>query len=377
MNAGETAAWLDALYSRCTPDDGEVVFVDSTKRKTVGTAIAGKQDSLVHAANAINGRLDQYVKINPMDGEAILARAGSDEKRRFIVGKADEVKTIISFHLDCDAGKSSKYHSRETMLKLLNKKMPHKPSLIVNSDGPEGGFHAYWLLANPFRITSEEDRDYIKSLAKRWQEKLNVFAGGKLDSTANIDRVLRVVGQKRKNGNVVSSHAYHPDRLYSLRELTVPLSLNEIKTVAQSAVKKQNRETLGNCEQSNQPITAYIDASSLTVEHMLTESGYKSLGGNEWIRPGSESGSRSLKLATDLDRAGINVFSGSDPNFCCNQQDGSVGRFYSIDQMFVALRHDGNWRTAAKWCHGEIRQKQKANHSNLRATTFVMKRGIA
>ncbi|QDV42943.1 hypothetical protein Enr13x_27950 [Stieleria neptunia] len=350
---GETAAWLDALYSRCTPDDGELVFVDSTKRKTVGMAKAGDPDELVKAANAMNGRLDQYLKINPMDGDAIRARAERDGKGRYIVGSANEVKTIVSFHLDCDAGKSSKYHTRETMLRLLDK-MPRKPSLIVNSDGPEGGFHCYWILANPFRIKSDDDREYIKRLTKRWQDKLNSLAGGKLDSTANIDRVLRVVGQGRSNGNAVTCHEYHPERLYSLRELSLPASQSEIKTSATKFARQVIRETLGKCDTSDQPITAYIDASNLTVEDLLAQNGYQQLRGDEWIREGSVSGARTLKIATEADRPGINVFSGNETRFPCLKDDGSVGRFYSIDQMFVTLRHGGDWKAAARWCHEQI-----------------------
>ena len=196
MSTGETAAWLEALYGRCKPGDGEVFFIDPSKRKTYGSVVAGSKDELLSAARALEGRLGYYAKINLMDGDAIRERSRLEKKGRFITGNRSEVKTIVSFHLDCDAGKSSQYHSREHMLRILDQ-MPRRPSLIVNSDGPDGGFHCYWLLREPIRIRDDESRQYLQRLATRWQKKLNELAQGKLDSTANIDRVLRVVGQGR------------------------------------------------------------------------------------------------------------------------------------------------------------------------------------
>ncbi len=241
------------------------------------------------------------------------------------------------------------------MLSILDR-MPRKPSLIVNSDGDEGGFHAYWILAKPFRIKSDDDRVYVQKLAKRWQNKLIALAGGKLDSTANIDRVLRVVGQARSNRNLVSCHAYDPARLYSIRDLALPPDESETRTKAKQTAQRIIRETLGRCDASDQPVTAYIDHSTVDVESLLLNAGYTQLTGDEWLRPGSESGSRSLKIATENDRPGINIFSANDPHFDCLQEDGSVGRFYSVDQMFVILRHGGNWKAAAAWCHQQIKE---------------------
>ncbi|MDV6034390.1 MAG: hypothetical protein F9B45_30715 [Phycisphaera sp. RhM] len=218
---GETAAWLETLYGQCTRDDGEIVLVHPTKKRLESCHMIGSGYALVAAAKAMDGKCGYYLKINPMNADAMRERSRREGKGINIVGKADEVKTIVSFHLDCDAGKSSKYHSRNAMLRILGR-MPHKPTLIVNSDGSDGGFHAYWILDKPHRITDDEDRERIKAAAKRWEQRLNTLADGKLDATANIDRVLRVVGQRRQNGNLVYAHDYEPRRVYTLDQLTLP-----------------------------------------------------------------------------------------------------------------------------------------------------------
>lgn len=215
---GETAAYLEALYGRCTPDDGEIVFVAPSKRQLVSVHPVGCGDALVSAAKAMGGKDGCYIKINLMDADAMRERSKREDKGRFITGNLSEVKTIVSFHLDCDAGKSSKYHSRGAMLWILSQ-MPHKPTLIVNSDGHDGGFHAYWMLDKPHRIKDADDRQRMKDAAKRWEQRLNSLADGKLDATANIDRVLRVVGQYRTDGNLVFAHDYEPGRVYSLDQL--------------------------------------------------------------------------------------------------------------------------------------------------------------
>ncbi|WP_182865024.1 hypothetical protein [Stieleria mannarensis] len=216
---GETAAWLESLYGNCTADDGEIVIVEPSKRKLLSVHPVGSGDALVDAAKALAGKEGHYLKINLMDAQAMRERSRREGKGRFLTGNLSEVKTIVSLHLDCDAGKSSRYHSREAMLWILGQ-MPHKPTLIVNSDGSDGGFHAYWILERPHRIADDDDRERVKGIAKRWEQRLNNLADGKLDSTANIDRVLRVVGQRRTDGNLVFCHDYEPSRVYTLDQLS-------------------------------------------------------------------------------------------------------------------------------------------------------------
>jgi hypothetical protein len=350
--ANQSLAWMKLLYGRCSRDDGHIVVVAENKRSSVAWIPCRHIEQASRIAVSKPGL---YVKVNLMDGEAMECRLNEkrqDYPQASIVGNRDEVKTVVSFHYDVDAGKPG-YHDRETVLDVLDR-MPAVPSMIVNSDGDVGGFHAYWCLREPFRIETPADREYIGSLTLRWQKHLKKLLDGKLDSTANIDRVLRSVGSVRRNGNYVSLHTERPDALYSLRELSLPADDDEIKQQASRVVKQQLNEILGVCAESDQPITEYIKSANVTVAGLLHEAGYQWLRGDEWIRPNSASGARTLKLATKLDTPGINVFSGGETNFSCLKKDGSVGQFYSIEAVFVRLRHGGDWNAAARWCHEKI-----------------------
>lgn len=354
----ETAAALETLYGRCEPQDGEIIFTDEGKKQTKRAFPIGSTKAIVEAADEMNGNCDHYWKVNLMDADAMRERSRRENKGNYLVGNLSEVKTVVCFALDCDAGKGE-YLSREKMLGCLAR-MPQPPTMIINSDGDEGGFHAYWCLAEPYRVGDDRGRDYIAELSKRWQDRLNVLTGGKLDSTADLTRFLRVIGQPRSNGRFVTCHEVHPRRLYSLRDLTISW---KPPSKPSRVVRQMVRETLGEgVEAADKPVTAYIDGAMITVESLLLAAGYEALGNDAWRRPNSQSGARSLKLATKLNRPGVNLFSTGDPLFPAR----GVGQFFSIDEMFVRIRFQNDWRAAAKWCREQIENsKQKVDLSQL------------
>ena len=94
--------------------------------------------------------------------------------------------------------------------------MPLKPTVIINSDSGERGLHCYWLLNEPHVIADEDDRKRCHDISKAWQRRLREFCGGKLDGTANLDRVLRCVGVPRLDGGMVTCHSADFSRLYAL-----------------------------------------------------------------------------------------------------------------------------------------------------------------
>lgn len=222
LTLAETAAWFDALYSRCTKDDGEIVIVHPTKKKLVAYYPVGDMDSLFKAAKAVDGLVGHYYKVNLMDGDAMRRRSEEGGIGNNLTGNQSEVKTICSIALDVDAGKSKKYPTRSEVFSALCN-MPKPPTAIINSDGQNGGFHIYWILKEPVRIQSELHRQEIKGITKRWENRLKNLLAGRLDNTSNIDRMLRLVGQERPNGNFVYSNEDHywPERVYSLKDLTL------------------------------------------------------------------------------------------------------------------------------------------------------------
>lgn len=354
--AKQTAIYLRLLHSRCSPDDGSVVLVDHTARRPIGIFEVYQTEEL---SRAIRSNPGCFIKVNLMDAEAIEQRQAEKVRSQgygWTVGNINEVKTLIGFGLDVDAAKSEDYLTRDQALRALHQ-MPVVPSLIVNTDGDQGGFHAYWLFAEPVRIVSQSDREHWKALAVRWQNRLKNIAfeigGKKIDSTADVCRLLRPVGSVRKSGNLVSIHSYN-DRRYGYKDVYLEPDRQEIQQSADRSVKSLFRSILGPVNSTGRPALDYIDATGITPQSLLREAGYTDLGGDQWRRPGAASSGRSLKIATRLDRPGVNYFSGGDPLFTCFKHDQGVGKFYSVDEMFVILRHQGDWKAAAKWCGQRI-----------------------
>ena len=209
----ETMAFFDAIFGRCRPGDGEIVIVSPRRNAVIEMNPLGQSIDLVRSARVAHAFPGCYFKTQPMDGAAIEDRSASERKN--CVGGRDEVRSIVSFCLDVDAGKSKKYPSRKHAIWAMDN-MPHKPSLIVNSGGQDGGFHATWLLRKPHNIAG--DRDEIQSIANRWCDLLKERMGGRLDRTSNLDRVLRVPGVPRSDGKRVDLFRYQPELLYELED---------------------------------------------------------------------------------------------------------------------------------------------------------------
>lgn len=104
------------------------------------------------------------------------------------------------------------------------------PSVTIHSGG---GVHAYWLLDQTFVIGSEEAREEIDSIQKRWQ----VYQGG--DKGVNdLARVLRVPGslnQKYTPAREVEIRLWEPRRVYSVVDLAMLLPPAPMNTVRQAA----------------------------------------------------------------------------------------------------------------------------------------------
>jgi len=355
--------YLQILYGKCRDDDGHVVVVDPCRYRQLAVHLPSE---IRLAARRVASSPSCFVKVNLMDAEAMARRRAEREKREgkrcFVVGSTAEVRTIVSFHLDVDAGKSDKYHSRDRVLTALSL-MPHPPSLIVNSNGPSGGFHVYWLLDQPHRIKDETDRERIKMLARRWQKHLAGLMRGSdetkaapLDVTANLDRLLRPAGSRRDSGHVVTIFRHDAAARYSIEDLALPPTEQETQVAIKLGVERVTKRLFVGSASTDRPIERYIDGCGLTVADLLTEAGYTEMGGGDWLRPGSESGSRTLVEAQDRSagRPGVCVFSGNDPKLSCQGKSSDVGAFHSIDKLFVEFRFSGDWRAAASWCRSEI-----------------------
>lgn len=104
------------------------------------------------------------------------------------------------------------------------------PSVTIHSGG---GVHAYWLLKDTFIIGSDEAREEIDGIQKRWQ----VYQGG--DKGVNdLARVLRVPGSfnhKYEPPREVEIKLWEPGRQYTLADLVILLPPAPPKPVRQPA----------------------------------------------------------------------------------------------------------------------------------------------
>lgn len=97
-------------------------------------------------------------------------------------GRDKDITQLITFWVDIDAKDHS--NSKQKARGALNN-FELEPSLLIDSGN---GYHAYWILKEPWDIDNESDRKEINRISKT----IHKATGG--DSTANVSRILRLPG---------------------------------------------------------------------------------------------------------------------------------------------------------------------------------------
>jgi len=136
-----------------------------------------------------------------------------EEKGQHQRSREEDIAAVSCVYADIDAkdfGNSKRV--AENHIKELNP----PPSIIVDSGG---GFHCYWLLEEPFEITTKFKLEVAKSLQARWVD----YVGGDL-AVHDLARILRIPG--------TLNHKYDPPRevkivYQNLDRLYTPDSLEE------------------------------------------------------------------------------------------------------------------------------------------------------
>jgi hypothetical protein len=151
-------------------------------------------------------------------------------------GSADDVLYVPAFYSDFDIkGLAHKQdnlaESEESVIEYLHS-MVKPPSVIVNSGY---GMHGYWLLNEPFCIKSDEDPEYISSIARGFGKYLSSEAkklGWKIDSVYDLARVLRVPGtyNHKNGGKKICRVIENMDKRYSVNDFleyrdTIPVHM--------------------------------------------------------------------------------------------------------------------------------------------------------
>ena len=160
--------FLQNLYQNCNSGYLEMRLInDNSSKQKFFKLENGGTDSAVNFAENYVGQYHIFFGIQPRS-----AKKGTDKA----------VEKLVSFWIDLDAKdhNNSKKQARKSL-----EEFNLKPSLLVDSGN---GFHAYWILKDPWFINTEDDRDEITKISK----SIHKITGG--DSTFNVSRILRLPG---------------------------------------------------------------------------------------------------------------------------------------------------------------------------------------
>jgi len=152
--------------------------------------------------------LNQVRSLNEKGFGAYFAPCPRREKK----GSADHAAVLVALWVDIDCeGDPGK---RERALALLDT-FELRPSILIDSGG---GWHAYWLLTEPYALTGDAERQHAASLLKGLFAALGGDAGY-VKSVASVMRLPELVNTKpERNGAIVTVTRFEPERRYTLAE---------------------------------------------------------------------------------------------------------------------------------------------------------------
>lgn len=183
------------------------------------------------------------------------------------------------------------WQSKQAILDFIST-LPRKPSVLIDSGG---GYHAYFLLDEPFIIDSDETRQFAKDISRRW---VRACEG---DDVKDLTRVLRLPGSK----NIKPKYApdYPPveyvycdlDRRYTLADLVSILPEDRDDEVARLAPRSDGAARVG---LNGQASIIDLYNNSVTVESRLESAGYARRG-KRYCRPGADKSTNSSVVILD------------------------------------------------------------------------------
>jgi len=185
---GSAEHWLEL---RCIhPETGEV--------QTFWTQL--------HNVKQTTSVLKQIAKLNTERYGLYFAPCLRKEKK----GSAASAISLPALWIDIDCDDDS-YRREKGMSKLFN--FDPAPSIILDSGG---GWHAYWLLDEPFLLETDDDKQKISQIM---QGLFTALDGDEsyVKSVASIMRLPDSINTKlERNNALVKLIEWYPDRRYSL-----------------------------------------------------------------------------------------------------------------------------------------------------------------
>lgn len=210
------------------------------------------------------------------------------------------------------------YGDEQSIVNHLDSLIVPAPSVLIASGG---GVHAYWLLAEPYLLSSDDRREAAKHIQARWVDIVGGDKGAK-----DLCRVLRVPGSwnyKYDPRRPVRWTTADLDRRYPIKALTAHLPRETYRTV------EPIRWAGGG------DITTFNQRDVGTV---LAAHGYTWHGQRKMLSPWSSTGQPGVTVDTDSNRAFVHH--GSDP-----LSDGYWKRPFDVVRI---LDYDGDFGRALR-----------------------------
>jgi hypothetical protein len=181
----DSLTFLESLWPE-VPDGMEILIWTLPDRRSYWCATVAAAALLVSQLSATK---DVYTMVT-------LQPAGLQSNQR---GEAKTASALCGLWLDLDiagTGHSTKQYpptAEDAMSVIYGEGLP-SPTWLIHTGG---GYHAWWLFAEPWLLEDSAERDRAQRLAEDWQGLFRMRAQSKgyaVDSTHDLARVLRVAG---------------------------------------------------------------------------------------------------------------------------------------------------------------------------------------
>lgn len=212
------------------------------------------------------------------------------------------------------------YGSKQAIRDHLESQPVSMPSVLIDSGG---GLHAYWLLADMFVFTNEDQREAGRIIQQLW-----VAVVGGDPAVHDLTRVLRVPD--------THNYKYDPPRPvgYLYADLQRTFALRELTAHLPAIQERPPRPPMD--QQSADTIGAYNAQTDIGA--LLASYGYAWRGTRRMVSPHSGSGRDGVSIDHDTNRCFVHT--GGDP-LC----DGYWKRPFDVLRI---LEHGGDFKRAAK-----------------------------
>ena len=300
-----------------------------------GTSCWTNPQQLEHALARLDARwlTDTYFGVHPV----------SSPKSAHERARAEDIAFVNALYADFDA---SDGQDPQALLARIEAIQP-APSVIVASGG---GFHAYWLLAEPVALSDDAARRDWAEIQRWWVRHV-----GADPAACDLARLLRVPGTlngKYDPPRPVQFVRCELDRLHDNQELMryiLDARTAELKRELEREPASEPVHKAGDGEKLT-PIQAYNQATN--IRDALRQFGYVLVGERYFVRPGKDPRD-GISGTIDDARNCAYTFSSNDPAYDPRDTSPSgMGCTLRPFDLLYRLRFNGDLKAAVRWLVG-------------------------